>query len=166
MTNFEIGYITKAQGVKGEFRLRPNTRNYENYTHIKKMFFGGKVYNVHHVSLRNGFVVCKVDGIDDRTTVEGLAGTTVYVDAEDFDLPADEYLHTQIIGCNLYSEKGEMLGDITNVDDYGAGEVYYVINPKGKEFMFPNVRGVVQSIDVNAKKVVVDTDILNEIISE
>ena len=166
MTNLEIGRITKPQGVRGEFRLRPNTLDYEHYVKIKKMQLNGKEYGVESSSLRNGFVVVKLAGINDRNTVESLVGATIRADLEDIELNNGEYLVSQLVECNLFDEKGTLLGDITNVADYGAGEVYSVISPKGKEFMFPNVRSVIMSVDVNAKKVVVNSEILSQIISE
>ena len=166
MTNIEIGKITKPQGVKGEFRLRPNTTNYEHYTKIKKMQVLSKEHLVEHVSLRNGFVVVKLAGISDRNAVEALVGSSVRADLQDIELNNDEYLVSQLVQCNLFDEKGNMLGDIISVNDFGAGEVYSVISPKGKEFMFPNVRGVITSIDVNAGKVIVNSSILQELISE
>ena len=166
MEKLEIGKITKPQGIKGEFRLRPNTVNFEHYTKIKKMQINGVDYAVTHVSLRNGFVVVKVNGIDDRNIVEGLVGSVVRANVADIELQDGEYLNEQLIGCKVYDNDSKLIGEVSNINNFGAGDIYTVLTNTSKEIMFPNVRGVIVSVDATHKKIVIDRNILNEIVSE
>ena len=38
-----IGTITKPQGLKGEFRLKPNVRSFRDYKEIKKIKISKKI---------------------------------------------------------------------------------------------------------------------------
>ncbi len=166
MANVSIGKITKPQGVKGEFRLRPNDYEYDHYVDIKTMKLGSQVYNVQHISLRNGFVVVKLQGINDRNTVEALVGTEIYADVADKELADNEYLIADILGASVVdSVTGHNLGMVVDISNYGATDVYTVEND-GVNYMFPVARGVITSVDTKARIVYVNSEILDQIKSE
>ncbi len=165
MAVVQIGKITKPQGVRGEFRLRPFADDYSNYVEITKVTIGVTEYTVNHISLRNGFVVVKVNGINDRNVVETLVGATVSADMPEEQLDEGEYFIKDVIGCSVVDESGNNLGRVTAINNYGAADVYTVKGDTG-EFMFPKARDVITSIDVDAKVVTVNSVILSEMISE
>ena len=51
---------------------------------------------------------------------------------------------------------------ITEIESYGAADVYTVKN-KGSEVLFAFVEGIFNSVDTKAKKVVVNSQILEEV---
>lgn len=158
-----LGYITKPQGVRGEFRLRPMYNNFD-LKKLNEVEFKGKTYKVDKVALREGFVVVKVEGIDDRNIVETLRNVEVYFDAPERD--KDVLLKEDFIGCTLISLQRKMeIGKVSQVDSYGAADVFTVKTTKG-EFMFPYARDVITEIDIENKILVVDELILEEIKSE
>ena len=66
-----------------------------------------------------------------------------------------------VIGCECETEEGEPLGTLTDITSL-ASDVY-TIEKNGKKILFPAVKGVVKSIDVQNKKLVVDKKIFDEI---
>lgn len=166
MTKTEIGKITKAQGVKGEFRLRPNAYEFAHYVDIKVMSFDGKDYDVEHVSLRNGFVVVKLKGINDRNLVETLVGTTIYAEMPKRELADNEYYVESIVGLEVVDSKSKKyLGVISQINNYGSTDVY-TVETEASEYMFPVARGVIVKVDLDNKKLFVNSKILDEIKSE
>ena len=66
-----------------------------------------------------------------------------------------------LLGCEVYTDAGERLGVLDNVASLSS-DIYTVKNGD-KELRFPAVRGVVQSVDTAAKKIVLNAAVLAEI---
>lgn len=158
-----LGYITKPQGVRGEFRLRPVYNNFD-FKKLTEVEFRGKAYKVEKVALREGFVVMKVEGVDDRNIVETLRNVEVYFDAPERD--KNTLFKEDFIDCIILSKQRKVeIGKVVQVDAFGAADVFTVKTASG-EFMFPYARDVITEIDIENKRLVVDELILEEIKSE
>ena len=59
-----------------------------------------------------------------------------------------------LVGCKAVSPQGEQLGKVSNVYDFGAGEVLEVVGKNGA-IMVPFTRAAVPQVDVGAGLVVV-----------
>lgn len=67
-------------------------------------------------------------------------------------LSEDEFFIVDLIGCNVY-EKGQLLGNITDVIETGSNDVYVVNGEKYGEILIPAIKQVVLSIDIENKEV-------------
>lgn len=155
-----LGLITKPQGVKGEIRLRPEDWDID-FKKIENVEIKNLTCKVEKISVRDGFVVIKVDQINDRNYAETLRNVPVY-----FDAPSEEksgYTRSDFVGCEVWSnQRKTSLGVIEEVNGFGAADVFTVKSQSG-EFMFPYARDVITDIDIESKKVYVDEYILDEI---
>ena len=155
-----IGTITKPQGLKGEFRLKPNVRSFRDYKEIKKIIINNTEYIVNRVVLRDSFTIFNVQNIDSIDIAETLRNTDVYIEYDPETEPEDE----SIEGYKLVSKDGStILGTITTVDNFGASDIVNVVTDDGASFAFPNVREVITSIDDDLELVYIDDDILDEL---
>ena len=155
-----IGTITKPQGLKGEFRLKPNVRSFRDYKEIKKIIINNSEYIVNRVVLRDSFTIFNVQNIDSIDIAETLRNTDVYIEYDPENEPEDE----SIEGYKLVSKDGStILGTITTVDNFGASDIVNVVTDDGASFAFPNVREVITSIDDDLEIVYIDDDILDEL---
>ena len=121
------------------------------------------------------------DENDNEFIVKRLSKNTdgFYVDFENVDLEKAKilvnnylYIDREVVAGKILIEdlKGSyvvldnvVLGLITDVQDYGAAEVFFVRKNNGKEIMFPNVKGVIESFDYKEKKLVVNKEKLKEV---
>ncbi len=159
----ELGYITKPQGIKGEFRLRPNILDGNAIKAISEVVIKNTAYKVIKVTLREGFVIMYVEGISDRNTVEALRNVKVYYEGEEEVLQEGEYYIDDLVGCEVFSGvRNVKLGVLTEINKYGSADVYTVKTDKG-EFMFPFARDVITKVDLQNKTIYVDEFVLNEI---
>ena len=162
----KIGTITKPQGVKGEFRVKPSFFDYADYKNFKEVKFNNKIYDVQKVVLREGFVIFKVSGIETRNEVELLRNVDVFADIQE-ELNEDEFYVSDMIGAKVISDNLKtVLGTLTSIDQFGASDIYTVKQENGNEFLFPNVRDVITDIDIEKKEIYVDEIVLLEIRSD
>jgi 16S rRNA processing protein RimM len=68
--------------------------------------------------------------------------------SQDYPLPEGRYYHHQIIGLQVRTTQGELLGTITDVLSGKSNDNYIVQGAKG-EILIPAIEDVVKSIDLD-----------------
>ena len=103
-------------------------------------------------------IVAKLAGIEERNAALALMGNTVVVERAALPKPKKgEVYWTDLLGCSVVSSSGAELGVIAEVRSNGAQDVMVL---QGEvERLVPWVAGpIVQSVDLKARRVVVDWD--------
>ncbi len=94
-------------------------------------------------------VLCKLEGVDDRTAAGRLSGGYLEVDrAQARALPPDEYFHFQLVGLTVVDDSGRAVGELVDVEALPQHDIFVVRAPDGEETLVPAVRDSVRSIDV------------------
>ena len=106
-------------------------------------------------------VLLHLEGYDTPEQAETLRNQILYLNREDVELEEGTYFIADLLGCEVHTEEGEFLGVLTDVTSLSS-DIYTVKNGE-KELRFPAVRGVVQSVDTAAKKIVLNAAVLAEI---
>ncbi len=68
--------------------------------------------------------------------------------SQDYPLPEGQYYHHQIIGLQVRTTQGELLGNVIEVLTGKSNDNYIVQGAKG-EILIPAIEDVVQSIDLD-----------------
>jgi len=145
-----IGKILKAHGVRGEVRVLPHTDLPERFTWLKEVYVGEhdpKPVAVEGVRFHKDLVLLKLAGYDYRDQTDKLKGELVQVPmTEAIPLEEGEYFLFQLLGLNVYTDEGQYLGDVKDVIETGANNVF-VIKGDGKEILLPDTKEVITEID-------------------
>ena len=157
----QIGFITKPQGIKGEFRARIDNASKEDLKNLKEITINKTSYPVKKVTFREGFVIFNVEGINDCNQVELLRNVPIFAEI-DYTLEDDEVLISDIIGFSVVLDNGAVLGELASVDSYGTAEVYTVKTNNG-EVLFPNARGVIEEFEMEKHQIILNAQVLDEI---
>ncbi len=71
------------------------------------------------------------------------------------DLRDDEFLYEEIIGLTVISAGGKEIGEVVDIFNNGAHDVY-VVRMGSKEYLIPAVREFIRDILVTEKKIIVN----------
>jgi 16S rRNA processing protein RimM len=157
-----VGRIRRPHGLWGELRVEIIT-DYPERLQQHTCFYlappnapeAVQRYPVEGSRLHKDLMLLKLGGCDDRDKAEELRGMLVQVLIEDaVPLEEGEYYHFQLVGVKVETETGEWLGQVTEVLDTGAHDVYVVRGPCG-EVLLPAVEDVVLELDLEAGEMVV-----------
>ncbi len=152
-----IGEILKPQGIRGELKVKPLLDEIGDIRKIRKVIIAGEEYKVLSSRFDASAAYLSLSGIADRNAAELFRGKLLEVLREDAPAPAEgRYFIVDIIGCELYTEQGEKLGEI--VDILPAHTDVYVVRAGEREWMFAAAEGVIADVDVQAKKVTVNRE--------
>jgi 16S rRNA processing protein RimM len=104
----------------------------------------------------------KLEGVDDRAGVEALRGETISVPREEIGtLAQGEYLVDDLIGCEVV-DGTEHVGVVGDVLLMPSADLLEVERDAAVNLLVPLVADAVRAIDLEARRVDVDTRFLNE----
>jgi len=64
---------------------------------------------------------------------------------------SESYSVKDLVGCRVYTETSEYLGDLKDVLPSGGNDIFVVVG--AKEYMIPALKTVVTSIDLTARRI-------------
>ena len=89
-----------------------------------------------------------LEGVQDREQAEALRSAEILVPFQNAKpLPEGAYYYWQVLGLRAEDENGALLGEITEILETGANDVYVVRRPEGGELLLPAISSVIRAID-------------------
>jgi len=156
-----IGRVTRPHGVKGATRIEYfNEEDPQFFSRYKIIYLRGEEgdpqpYRPIKARPHKKFILAKLEGVRTREEAERLRGSWVLVDAADLPpLGKDEYYWYEILGMQVFTEKGRYLGELREIFPTGSNDVY-VVRKGEKEFLIPAIKDVVVDIDKKARKMII-----------
>ncbi len=153
-----IGEVLKPHGVRGEVRVLPHTDVPERFTWLETVYLGEenpRPVAVEMARLHQNIVLVKLAGYDDRDAAETLRGELLQVpETEAIPLEEGEYFLYQLEGLAVFSDEGQHLGELTQVLETGANNVFVVSGADG-EILLPDIEEVILDIDFENGRITV-----------
>ena len=107
----------------------------------------------------------KLSGIDSKETALEYRGSLLQIhESEVYPLPEGYYYHFQLQGLQVHDISRGLLGELTEVLETGANDVYVVKSPRYKEILIPAIKEVILHIDLQEK--IMQVDLLPGIIDD
>jgi 16S rRNA processing protein RimM len=152
----EVGQVVNSYGIKGFLKIVPLVDTIEQFKSFKILYMQNKEeLEVEEVKFSKNLVLVKVKGID--TIEDALKFKNLYLYAKREDIKLEEGAHfiVDLIGLEVYTEDGKLLGLLKEVLQPGANDVYVVENEDKKQILLPVIPDVVKNIDIPNKKIIV-----------
>ncbi|MCL2323874.1 MAG: ribosome maturation factor RimM [Oscillospiraceae bacterium] len=150
-----VGHITTTHGIKGEVKVHPYTSNINRFSELNYVIIDGKNFNIENVKYQKDKVILKLENINSIEEACLYKNKELEVNREDgVKLDEGEYYIADIIGCKVYDENGEFIGEVFDYIETRGNDVYSV-NYKGEELLIPVVEHIVPIIDVDNQKIII-----------
>ena len=155
-----LGRIGRAHGVHGAFRVWPYADDLERFRRLRHIVLerGTKelATTVSSVLLAPGHAIIQTAAITNPEDVKAWQGGDLEIDAsERVALPAGKYFHDQIVGLQVETASGEIVGTIVAVMEMPAHDVY-VCRRDDQEYLIPAIDLFVTSIDLATRRMVIN----------
>ena len=155
---FKIGDIVNVHGLRGEIRVMPTTDDPSRFKLLDAIdiYFGSDVENYHLETARphKTLMVLKLTKVDDRNAAEKLVGGVIKVPrSKALPLDENEYYQKDLLDMTVVSDMGEELGQLVQIIETGANDVYEVERDGKKPLLVPVTETVVRHIDVEDKRI-------------
>ncbi len=150
-----VAIVLKPQGIRGEIKVKAMTDTAEELKAFKKVLIDGVDYSVLSVRAQGGFAYLGLKGVADRNGAELLRGREIEVERSEMpELPDGRYYIGDLIGCTVVNERGDILGEVTEVTP--AKTDIFTLEKDGRSIMFPAADGVISEVDEVRKKITVN----------
>ncbi len=122
-----VGKIIKPQGIKGEVKILPLIDIPAIFNGKHSLYIEKKESKTKSVSYRLGYAYVHFEEIADRNVAEKYRNKKVYITKEEFEkIAVDDFLIEDLVGTLIYDEKGEYVGQIMDVTDYGFDDIIII----------------------------------------
>lgn len=156
-----VGRIARAHGIKGQVIVNAETDFPElRFQPDAELFArrGDRVETIRVTSVRfhQGRPIIGIAGVVDMNQATTWAGVELRVPVEQLAaLDPGTYYRHDLIGCAVETMAGEPVGVVTDVEGTVTGSRLVVDTGRG-EALIPLATAICTSIDVQAKKIVID----------
>ncbi len=158
----EIGKVLKAQGIKGEIKIYCSSDDSSMLKSVKSIYLDSKEYTIDKLRTDGKFAYIHLAGVCDRNAAEMLRDEVVFANKDDLYLASGRYFIDDLIGCEVSTDSGKLLGKIQDVLQYGAADV--IVCSGEKDCSFPFLKDVVVSVDTQRLKMVVDSTRFEQVV--
>ena len=157
----QVGAIANTHGIAGEVKVFPMTDDIKRFKKLKEVYLDtGKERKLLHV-VSCKFVknqpVLRFKEFSNINEVEMYKRKGLFVTRDQaVPLEKDEYFIADLIGLSVIREdNGEVLGELTDVLQTGANDVYEVKMEDGKEVLLPAIRECIKNVDLQKGEITV-----------
>ena len=157
---FEVGQIVNTFGINGVVKVKPFTDEIERFEELKFVLIEKNnqlvKYEIKEVKYQKQMVLLKLNGIDNMNQAETFKGCYLKIERKYAKkLLEDTYFIADLIGLNVYTDEGKLLGRLEDIYNSGSSDIYVVKNELGKQILLPAIKDVIKQIDLNDEKIVV-----------
>ena len=144
----EAGRIVNTHGVAGEVKIQVWLDSPQFMKSFRRCFIDKREVKLLSARVHKGFLIAKLENVEDVNAAMALKGRTVFIDRADARLPKGAFFLQDIIGAAVVDESGNEIGKLADVMETPASNVYVV---KGEtEHLIPAVPEFVMSTDPEA----------------
>ena len=150
----EAGRIVNTHGVQGEVKIEVWLDSPQFMKGFKRLVLdSGEELKVLGAKTHKGFVIARLEGVEDVNAAMRLKGREVSVRREDAALPKGAFFLQDIIGARVVDEDGNEIGTLVDILETPASNVYVV---KGEtEHLIPAVPAFIKKTDPDAGMITV-----------
>lgn len=153
-----MGKLRKPHGVRGEMVMSVLTDIPELLAPGAKVYLGEEFQprSIRSVRPHREDLLIAFEGITDRDEVGFYRNTMLYMEEGDFpELPGDEFYLHDLVGMDVVTDTGQLLGELQEILITGANDVYLVQDKEGVEFLIPAIDDVVLDIDFEQNTILI-----------
>jgi len=160
MEFLEVGKIINTHGLRGDVKIVTWTDYPEDFEEIERVYIrrktGDEMLNITNVKYQKNNIIVKFKEIADINEAEKYKNLVVYADREDLpELEEGAHYIADLIGLMVVDEDGEVIGELVDVFNTGANDIYDVKRAGKKNLLLPVIDEVVKDIDLENKKITV-----------
>ena len=152
-----MGRIVGAHGTAGSLKMASYAESVDVFVPGRTLLAVGlsgdeTVYEIDWTRSQGRTTLLGLKGVTRRSQAEALTGCELFI--EKAALPAlDEgtYYWDDLIGMEVFSIDGALLGRIESIFRTGSNDVY-VVKQKDRELLLPALKSVVATIDLKARR--------------
>jgi 16S rRNA processing protein RimM len=155
-----VGKIIAPHGIKGQMKLHSWSGNAESLAAVRFVTLKSPTGTLREFTTtcfkaNSGKFIIGLQGVDDINLVQPFVGSEVCLKRGQLPvLDEDEYYWSDLIGLQVYTDDGALLGTVADIFETGSSDIYVVRNEE-REYLIPAIADVIKSVDLTGGKIVI-----------
>lgn len=149
----EAGKIINTHGIKGEVKIDVWLDSPEFLKKFKTVYIDGAAVKILSARVHKSFLITLLEGVDDVNAAMRLKNKTVFIDRSDAKLPKGAYFLGDILGAEVVTEDGAVIGRLEDIMETPASNIYVVRGES--EHLIPAVPEFIRRVDAEAGRITV-----------
>lgn len=156
----QVGAITSTHGVRGEVKVFPTTDDVKRFSKLKEVELetptGTTTLHIKGVKYFKQFAILKFEEYDSLNNVESIKGRKLFVTRKNaVKLQKDEYFIADLIGMKVVDPDMQAEGELTDVLQTGANDVYDITLSDGRNFLLPAIADCIKKVDMKERVITI-----------
>ena len=156
----QVGAITSTHGVRGEVKVFPTTDDVKRFSKLKEVEMetptGTTTLHIKGVKYFKQFAILKFEEYDSLNDVESIKGRKLFVTRKNaVKLQKDEYFIADLIGMKVVDPDMQAEGELTDVLQTGANDVYDITLSDGRNFLLPAIADCIKKVDMKERVITI-----------
>ena len=154
-----MGIITAPHGVRGQMKVKIFCERAEDLTAYGSLSLeDGTALTLQIKGFNKGLAICSAASVSDRNAAEALTGRALYLERDKLPECDDgEIYQADLLGMQVCSSDGTLLGEVIGLHDFGAGEIVEIQLPEhNKTEMLPYYPPFLKQVDIKARQIILD----------
>ncbi len=152
-----IGQILAPWGINGKLKVEVTTDfPQQRFNPGSKVYVNRQPMTIDSTEWHKGKAIIKLISIDSIEQAQRLRGQAIEIHHSQLQpLPEGQYYYFQLIGLEVQTTQGELLGKITEILTVESNDIYVVSGNNG-EILIPAIDDVVKSIDLDKGRIIIE----------
>ena len=156
---FHIGTFGKPVGLKGEIKIIMHNFEFSMFKSLSPYLVDevAAFWNFQYLIINKNKLTGKIKKCDSINFAEELNGKKIFIDKN--NLPKNkknQFYIFDLINCEVKTLKNDLLGNIINIDNFGAGDLIKIKKTDNKSFYIPMNEDNIVKVDIKKKLVIVN----------
>ena len=154
-----VGFFGQPLGLKGEVKIIVNTFEFNTIKSMSSYLINesSSIWKFQYLKIRKDKLIGKFQECNSRNCVEKLSGKKIFIDKS--NLPKtkkNQFYVFDLINCKVKTINNKLLGNIINIDNFGAGDLIDIKKTNNKSFYIPMNEDNIVKVDIKKKLVIVN----------
>jgi 16S rRNA processing protein RimM len=153
-----VGRIVRPHGIRGGLVLEAHSKVVAALRPGAQVHLGPAraIHIIRSLRSQQKRYILYLEGVEDRDQAEALRNHELAVPVDSLPPPpAGNYYDWQILGMEVVSDEGELLGELVEILETGANDVYVVRDSGGGELLLPAIDSVILEVDLDSRRMTV-----------
>ena len=158
---FHIGTFGKPVGLKGEIKIIMHNFEFNKFKSKSLSLYltdeANVFWNFQYLKINKNKLTGKLKKCNSINCAEKLNSKKIFIDRN--NLPRNEknqFYIFDLINCKVKTPNNSLLGNIINIDNFGAGDLIKIKKTNNKSFYIPMNDENIVKVDIKKKLVIVN----------
>ncbi len=151
-----VGKILAPWGVEGRLKVDVITDFPQRFAPGSTVYVDGQRMAIESVQWHKGKAIITLDTVNCIEDAQRLRGKLIEIHrSQVYPLSEGQFYHFQLIGLEVWTTQGELLGNIAEILSAESNDNYVVRGAEG-EVLIPAIEDVVKSIDIDRGRITIE----------